>query len=35
MKIYNNRSDVFDRNAITACHHFAQDKHRLNKHAKF
>ena len=29
------RSDVFDRNSIPACSHFAQDKHRFNKHATF
>ena len=29
------RSDVFDKNAIPAYHHFAQEKHRINKHAQF
>lgn len=29
------RSNVFDRNVISACRHFAQNKHRFNKHAKF
>ena len=30
----NHTSDVFDRNAIPTCRHFAQDKHRFNQHAK-
>ena len=29
------RSDIFDRNAIPARPHFAQGKHRFNKHAKY
>ena len=31
----NLRSHVFDKYAILACLHFAQDKHRFNEHAKF
>ena len=30
----NHRSDVLDRN-LPVFHHFAQDKHRFNKHARF
>ena len=29
----NHRSDLFERNAIPTYYHFAQDKHRFNKHA--
>ena len=35
LRLNNDRSDVFDRNAIPACYHFDQDKHGFNKHAKF
>ena len=34
-RLKNHRSDLFDRNAISACRHYAQDKHRFNKHAQF
>ena len=35
LRLNDHRYDVFDRNGIPTCHHFAQDKHRFNKHAKF
>ena len=31
----NHRPDVFDRNIIPACRHFAQGKHKFSKHVKF
>ena len=35
LRLNNHRFDVFGRNALPTCHHFAQGKHRFDEHAKF